>query len=127
MEKSVHVEDKTIRIPDGLSGTIRLYARGGALGIGELTDKGDMYFVELRRVRTHRSMGKGGRFRWYNDYLVPDAYDLVGARIRGRAAAGRCSPLGCDQLAVSASSGSELARVDGQIRETGPSDCSRPS
>src|SRR2546430_16121567 len=36
VEKSVHVEDKVVRTPDGSSITLRLYARGGALGVGEL-------------------------------------------------------------------------------------------
>ena len=73
-EKSVHLEDKTITAPDGTAHTLALYARGGTLGIGELTDTGDLTFVELRRARTHRRADKGGRYRWYNDYLLPDRY-----------------------------------------------------
>ena len=38
--------------------TIALYAPGGALGIGELTDTGDLHFVALPRVRTHRNRGQ---------------------------------------------------------------------
>jgi hypothetical protein len=70
-EKSVHLEDKTITGPDQTTTTLRLYARGGALGIGELTDTGELTFTELRRVRTHRNADKNGRYRWYNDYQLP--------------------------------------------------------
>jgi hypothetical protein len=73
-EKSIHVEDKTVRRPDGSSTRVRLYAKGGALGIGELTDRGDLTFVPLRRVRTHRNRDKSGLYRWYNDYRLPVAY-----------------------------------------------------
>ena len=72
--KSAHLEDKTITLPDGTTRTLHLYANGGALGIGELTDTGTLTFVELRRIRTHRNADKGGRFRWYNDYELPDRY-----------------------------------------------------
>jgi hypothetical protein len=41
------------------------------LGIGTLTDTGEMAFTELERVRTHRHTGKG-HYRWYNDYRLPD-------------------------------------------------------
>ena len=72
--KSAHLEDKTITLPDGTTRTLHLYANGGALGIGELTDSGALTFVELRRIRTHRNADKGGRFRWYNDYELPGRY-----------------------------------------------------
>jgi hypothetical protein len=70
-EKSTHVEDRSITLADGTSHTISLFARGGALGIAELTDAGDMAFAELPRVRTHRHAGKNS-YRWYNDYRLPD-------------------------------------------------------
>ena len=73
-EKSVHVEDKTITTPDGTPHTLRLYAKGGALGIGELTDTGTLTFTPLPRVRTHRNADKTGRYRWYNDYQLPQRY-----------------------------------------------------
>ena len=73
-EKSVHVEDKKVTLPEGRTVTIRLYAFGGAIGIGEVTDKGDLRFVPLRRKRTHRNADKSGRFRWYNDYELPEGY-----------------------------------------------------
>ena len=53
---------------------MRLYARDGALGIGELTDTGDLTFTELRRTRTHRNADKSGRYRWYNDYELPQRH-----------------------------------------------------
>ncbi len=70
--KSIHLEDKTTTTSDGKQRTLRLYARGGALGLGELTDTGDLTFTELPRVRTHRNADKSGRYRWYNDYRLPD-------------------------------------------------------
>ncbi len=70
VEKSTHVEDRTITLADGTSHTLSLFARGGALGIATLTDTGEMTFAELPRVRTHRHAGKVG-YRWYNDYRLP--------------------------------------------------------
>lgn len=73
-DKSIYVEDKMVRGPDGSSTRVSLYAKGGALGIGRLTDRGDLTFVPLRRVRTHRNRDKSGLYRWYNDYRLPDTY-----------------------------------------------------
>ena len=74
VEKSVHVEDKAVTQPDGLSMVCRLYARDGEIGIGEITDTGELEFVSLPRVRTHRIKDKNGLFRWYNDYRLPDSH-----------------------------------------------------
>jgi hypothetical protein len=71
--KISYIEDKTVKTPCGIA-TISLYARDGALGIGELTDTGDLEFVPLRRVRTHRNADGNGRFRWYNDYRLPESH-----------------------------------------------------
>jgi hypothetical protein len=71
VEKSAHIEDKTITV-DGRATTVSLYARGGALGIGELTESGDLAFTELSRFRTHRNQDKSGHYRWYSDYRLPD-------------------------------------------------------
>ena len=71
VEKSTHVEDRTITLPDGTETTISLFALGGAVGIGALTDTGKLNFTELARVRTHRNADKNG-YRWYNDYRLPD-------------------------------------------------------
>jgi hypothetical protein len=73
-EKSIHLEDKMVRRADGSSTRLPLYAKGGALGIGELTDRGDLTFVPLRRVRTHRNRDKSGLYRWYNDYRLPHTH-----------------------------------------------------
>ena len=82
VEKSVHLEDKTVRLGDGSSRTVRLYAQGGALGIGELDESGNLHFVELERVRTHRNADKNGKYRWYNDYRLPDRYDATTITVR---------------------------------------------
>ena len=73
VEKTARIEDKTITV-DGRPTTISLFTRGGALGIGELTETGDLTFTELSRFRTHRNQDKSGQYRWYNDYRLPDRY-----------------------------------------------------
>jgi len=84
-EKSVHVEDKKVRLSDGTDRAVSLFARGGATGIAVLSDTGEPSFVELQRVRTHRAQDKSGLFRWYNDYLLPESLGggVVTARLHG--------------------------------------------
>lgn len=82
-EKSVHIEDKRIELEDGSSTTVHLYARGGAVGIGELTETGDLEFVELKRVRTRRTQDLNGKFRWYNYYALPGSQKTVVVRLHG--------------------------------------------
>lgn len=72
VEKTTHVEDRVIATPDGEQ-TISLFAQGGALGIGVLTDTGTRAFVALERIRTHRNADKHS-YRWYNAYRLPDSY-----------------------------------------------------
>jgi len=86
VEKSAYVEDKTI-VHAGCEVTLTLYSRGGAIGLGELTDTGDLLFTELRRVRTHRNRDKNGQYRWYNDYELPDRYgnQIITVRLHGNA------------------------------------------
>jgi hypothetical protein len=83
--KSAHVEDKTIQLADGRSTTVRLYARDGAIGIGTLTDAGDLHFTPLERVRTHRNRDKTGQYRWYNDYRLPEnlGAGIISVRLHG--------------------------------------------
>lgn len=69
--KSLHVEDKPVKGSDGREVSISLYAQDGAIGIGVLTDRGEMLFEPLRRFRTHRTRDKSGGYRWYNDYRLP--------------------------------------------------------
>jgi hypothetical protein len=85
VEKSTRLETKTIPLPDGASHDVELYARGGAVGIGELTERGDLHYTELARVRTHRNVDKSGRYRWYNDYRLPDRLGdgVVTVRLHG--------------------------------------------
>jgi hypothetical protein len=67
VEKNVHVEDKVV---DGK--TVRLFAKGGAIGVVELDDKGEQHFVELKRVKTTRRDDKNGKYRFYNLYALPE-------------------------------------------------------
>jgi len=59
--KTAWIETKTIRHRDGTTSSLDLYARDGQVGIGRLTDTGDLDFVPLRRIRTHRNADRGGR------------------------------------------------------------------
>jgi len=87
VEKSVHLEDKILHLADGSRRTVQLYAHGGALGIGELDESGNLRFVALERVRTHRNADKNGKYRWYNDYRLPHRYDAttIAVRLHGNA------------------------------------------
>ncbi len=83
--KSTHIEDRTITLEEGTPRTISLYARDGAVGIATLTDTGTKVFTELSRIRTHRNADKGGQYRWYNDYRLPDHLggDTISIRLHG--------------------------------------------
>jgi hypothetical protein len=85
VEKSLHLEDKTISLADGSQRTLRLYAEGGALGVVELTDTGEPHFERLARVRTRRNSDKNGRYRWYNDYQLPARFgdQTITVRLHG--------------------------------------------
>jgi hypothetical protein len=61
---------------------VGLYAQGGALGIAELTETGEPIFEPLPRLRTHRNADKSGRYRWYNDYQLPDRYGSATITVR---------------------------------------------
>src|SRR5204863_10064143 len=82
VEKNTHLEDKTVSLADGTQATVRLYAQGGALGIAELTDTGDLSFEPLPRIRTHRNADKSRRYRWYNDYQLPARYEQQTITVR---------------------------------------------
>jgi hypothetical protein len=84
-EKSSRLETKTITLANRSTRNVELYARGGAVGIGDLTERGDLRFSELTRVRTHRNQDKSGKFRWYNDYRLPDQLGagVVTVRLHG--------------------------------------------
>jgi hypothetical protein len=72
VEKSVHVEDKDILV-DGVETRISLYTRGGAVGLAEPDETGDLVFSALRRTRTRRTQDRNRLFRWYNDYELPNS------------------------------------------------------
>jgi hypothetical protein len=71
VEKSVHLEDKEVVALDGRRATVRLFARGGAVGVVRLTETGEPLLSELERVRTHRNLDLCGTYRWYNEYRLP--------------------------------------------------------
>ncbi|MGI9193645.1 MAG: hypothetical protein ACR2FO_03945 [Actinomycetota bacterium] len=82
VEKSVHVESRKVKLADGSVRTYSLYALGGAIGLGELTDGGELEFVELKRLRTLRLGSKAGAYRWYNEYRLPPEYGAEKMRVR---------------------------------------------
>ena len=84
IEKTTFVETKTITTPAGQR-EVKLFARGGQVGLAELTEIGEMTFVPLERIRTHRTQSKAGTFRWYNDYRLPSdhGFAVVTVRLHG--------------------------------------------
>ena len=64
---------------------LRLYAKGGALGVGRIGEDGRLQCEELRRTHTIRRADKAGTYRWYNDYALPDDLggDTVPVRLHG--------------------------------------------
>jgi hypothetical protein len=84
VDKIVYVETKTITTPTGLV-DLKLFSRGGQLGLGELTDTGDIAFIALERIRTHRARSKAGTYRWYNDHRLPAEYGsgVITVRLHG--------------------------------------------
>jgi hypothetical protein len=83
VEKSVHVDVKKVRLPEGRERVVPLFTRGGAIGIAELSDIGEPSFIELKRIKTHRTQDKSGLYRWYNDYLLPESAGVVTVRLHG--------------------------------------------
>ncbi len=81
VEKSTFVETKTVTTTTGPR-DVKLFARGGQIGVVELTETGDVTFVALERIRTHRSESKAGTYRWYNDYRLPADYDAAVITVR---------------------------------------------
>ena len=71
-EKTVHVEDKEIRLPDGSTLTVRLFSEAGAIGTMRPTEAGELQFTPLVRKRTHRMKAGTGLYRWYNDFRLPE-------------------------------------------------------
>jgi hypothetical protein len=72
-EKTVHVEDKDVRLSDGSTVTLRLFSKAGAIGIMRPTEVGELEFAALARRRTHRMRAAdSGLYRWYSDYRLPE-------------------------------------------------------
>jgi hypothetical protein len=72
-EKTVHVEDKDVRLPDGSTVTLRLFSEARAIGLMRPTEAGELEFAPLARKRTHRmKAADSGLYRWYNDYRLPE-------------------------------------------------------
>lgn len=86
VDKVVYVETKTVNTPTGPT-AVKLFARGGQLGLGELTDTGELAFVALERVRVHRARSKAGTYRWYSDNRLPHEYGggTISVRLHGNA------------------------------------------
>jgi hypothetical protein len=87
VEKTVHIEDKTVFRSSGTKEAVRLFARAGAIGILRLSVDGRQLFEQLPRIRTHRTRGRNGLYRWYNDYELPahEGGGTVTVRLHGNA------------------------------------------
>jgi hypothetical protein len=85
--KSTFVEQRTVTLADGTTVTVDLFACDGAIGIATLTDAGEQRFDELPRVRTQRREDKTGKFRWYNQYRLPERLGggTITVRLHGNA------------------------------------------
>jgi hypothetical protein len=85
--KSTFVEQRTVTLADGTTDTVDLFACDGAIGIATLTDTGEQRFDELARVRTQRREDKSGKFRWYNQYRLPERLGggTITVRLHGNA------------------------------------------
>jgi hypothetical protein len=64
-----------VRLPDGSTKRLRLYAREGAAGLLEYTDRGNHSSSSYDGVKTHRSQDKRGRYREYNEYALPEGHE----------------------------------------------------
>lgn len=51
---------------------VQLYTQLGGLGIGHLTEDGDIAFERLRRCNIIRRQNSDRSFRWYGEYEQPD-------------------------------------------------------
>jgi hypothetical protein len=82
VQKERLLEVRHVSLPDGEDRSINLYARAGALGIGEVDEVGAPAFVPLQRTRTLRRGNKGGGFRFYNQYRLPPEYGAAEITVR---------------------------------------------
>ena len=84
VHKTVYVETKKVETPLGAV-DLKLFARNGQLGLGELNHSGEIEFVPLERVRIHRARSKAGTYRWYTDHRLTDEYGggTVTVRLHG--------------------------------------------
>ena len=80
-ERVVWIESQEVASPDGTE-TVQLYARCGALGLGELDDIGDVHFRRLERSKVLKRDNADGTSRWYVEYELPA--DKGGRRVRVR-------------------------------------------
>ena len=85
VEKTVHIEDRSIVLPDGKTKTVQLFSQAGAIGVVEFSESGEGHFVALRRKRVHRNRAKNGLYAWYQDYVLPGAYGggVITVRLHG--------------------------------------------
>jgi hypothetical protein len=71
-EKATHIEDKVVN-----GKTVRLFARAGAICVAELDHNGDQVLTECKRIKTIRRQDKNNKFRFYNQYALPDGDTVI--------------------------------------------------
>lgn len=70
-ERVTRIEAQVVRTPAGVE-SMQLYARMGAIGLGELDETGEVVFRRLERVGVKRRLNKGGGlYRFYVEYRLP--------------------------------------------------------
>lgn len=70
-ERVVRIEAQVVDTPQGVE-EVQLYARMGAIGIGELDEEGEVVFRRLDRLGVKRRQNRGdGRYRFYVEYRLP--------------------------------------------------------
>lgn len=75
------VDRKHVKLQNGDTTDVQLFAKGGAIGVGEITETGDVQFMELERTRSYRR-GSKGRFRFYNEYRLPENFGVGTVTVR---------------------------------------------
>jgi hypothetical protein len=82
VERSVLVGRTTLRRADGTTTDVILYARAGALCVGELDLDGNVVLTPLERLKVERRPNADGTWRWYGIYRAPDTPDAGTIRVR---------------------------------------------
>ncbi len=87
MRKRMSVEKRNGDKEEGTNDRVKTFACEGAIGNATKEETGEKQFDELVRVWTQRRGDKSGKFRWYNQYRLPERFGggTVSVRLHGNA------------------------------------------